>query len=558
MSQEHQQRRGPKTDEGAGASLDGGVYPLDDGGSNPGRRTPGLAGGIPSNYPSPNGIGTDTLREGSRFGAYMVGACIGQGGMARVYRAEHEGLQRQVALKVLVDGLGNGSDAHERFLREARIAAAIKHPNVVNIFDVGVHQGTPYLVMELLEGLDLEGFVQSKGRLDESMIMDIIVPVAAGLAAVHDAGIVHRDLKPGNIFLARGRNEEIEPRLLDFGISKSSGPDNMKLTSARGLLLGTPFYMSPEAARGAEMTPLSDQYSLGVVLYECATGVNPFAEATTFADVVRRVTTGDVPNVAAQNPLLSKRMVSIIERSMHLDPARRFPDIRAMGRELLMLAGQRTRVTWSLSFSEIVSRNALARVHPLDAAGGAVATRREAPAKIWYLVPAALVLLGAFGAKWMGQHSARPRVPEVLSAPAQATNAAPPATDSAESLALRPTTSPPSPSPATVAPGPTSPFARSAEPVANPAQPVPAAGAAEDVVSPPSAATAKADSRAALRAERSNKRGRKSPAKPAVATSSTSTPGADGRPDWIATHQSSGAATARGPNHGTNNAPILD
>jgi hypothetical protein len=296
-------------------------------------------------------VSTGLLSEGSRIGGYLLGECIGQGGMARVYRAEHEALQRQVALKVLLDGSG-GADGQERFLREARIAAAIKHPNVVNIFDVGVDRGTPYLVMELLEGVDLDAFMAGKPRLEEATTMDIIVPIAGALAAVHEAGIVHRDLKPGNIFLARGRNDEIEPRLLDFGISKSLG-DQLKLTYAHGPVMGTPYYMSPEAAAGSEMTPLSDQYALGVVLYECVTGVNPFAGASSFPEVVHRVTLGNYKPPALQNPQLSRRLAAIIERAMQVDPARRFADMRAMGRELLMLAGQRTRVTWGLSFNNI-------------------------------------------------------------------------------------------------------------------------------------------------------------------------------------------------------------
>ncbi|HWO11545.1 MAG TPA: serine/threonine-protein kinase, partial [Polyangiaceae bacterium] len=270
--------------------------------------------------------GMGALGEGSRIGGYLLEECIGQGGMARVYRAKHEALQREVAVKVLLDTPGDNSDGQERFLREARIAAAIKHPNVVNIFDVGIDGGRPYLVMELLDGVDLDGYMHGRQRLDEKTTMDIIVPIAGALAAVHDAGIVHRDLKPGNIFLARGRNDEIEPRLLDFGISKYSA-DELKLTSAHGPVLGTPFYMSPEAAMGDEVTPLSDQYALGVVLYECVTGVNPFAGAKNFADVVQRVTTGDFKPAAAQNPELSRRMAAIIERAMQRVPSRRFSDL---------------------------------------------------------------------------------------------------------------------------------------------------------------------------------------------------------------------------------------
>ncbi|HWO14687.1 MAG TPA: serine/threonine-protein kinase, partial [Polyangiaceae bacterium] len=287
--------------------------------------------------------------EGSKFGVYVVGPCIGEGGMARVYRAEHAGLKRQVALKVMTQGFARDVEGRERFLREARIAAAIKHPNVANIFDVGVCQGIPYLVMELLEGEDLEKVLISKGALDEGTIIDLVVPVVAGLVAVHDAGIVHRDLKPGNIFLARGRNDEIEPKLLDFGISKASGTDHLKLTAANGSLMGTPFYMAPEAVQGAEMTPLSDQYALGVVLRECATGKNPF-EGNNFAEVVGNITHARYPSLAVVNPRLSKRFVAIIEKAMSLDPKGRFEDMRAMGRQLLMLAGQRTRITWGLTF----------------------------------------------------------------------------------------------------------------------------------------------------------------------------------------------------------------
>ncbi|MET0413298.1 MAG: protein kinase, partial [Polyangiaceae bacterium] len=293
-----------------------------------------------------------TFAEGSRFGPFVLGQRIGSGGMARVYQAEHQGLRRQVAIKVLIDGFA--SDVEERFLREGRIAAAIKHPNVVNIFDVGLHQGLPYMVMELLEGEDLESLLRERGAIDQETLIDIMVPILAGLAAVHDQGVVHRDLKPGNIFLAQGQNGETEPKLLDFGISKSAWPESLKLTRANGVVLGTPFYMSPEGVQGQEMTELSDQYSLGVVLYECATGKNPFV-TTTFAETVRRITSGDYPAASQEKPELSKRLTRIIERAMQIEPSQRFGSVRELGRELLLLAGQRTRITWGLSFGDPVA-----------------------------------------------------------------------------------------------------------------------------------------------------------------------------------------------------------
>jgi serine/threonine-protein kinase len=330
-----------------------------------------------------------------------------------------------VALKVLLQEVDPESDEHARFLREARIAAAIKHTNVVNIFDVGVHQGRPYLVMELLEGMDLEAYVKSKGALDERTLMDVIIPIAAALTAVHQAGIVHRDLKPGNIFLARGRNDQIEPKLLDFGISKSSALDQLRLTSTEDLPMGTPFYMSPEATRGLEVTALSDQYALGVVLYECATGVNPFAGASTFSEVVRQAMTGDYPRVATLNPRLSGRMVSIIECAMSRDPVRRFASMRAMGRELLQLAGQRTRITWGLGFNEESDGEQPAKLaaKPRGTANVRSAERRPARRESYVLLIALLGLLAA-SVGWMRSSgipwpTAKPQS-EVLQSPALA------------------------------------------------------------------------------------------------------------------------------------------
>jgi serine/threonine-protein kinase len=274
--------------------------------------------------------------------------------MARIYRAEHQGLQRQVALKVLIDAVAPGTEGRARFLREARIAAAIKHPNVVNIFDIGVESRIPYLVMELLVGQDLEALLESQSALSEASIIDIAVPVVAGLVAVHDAGVVHRDLKPGNIFLSKGPHDEVQPKLLDFGISRATGGDKLRLTSTQGLLMGTPLYMSPEALMGADMTALSDQYSLGVVLYEAATGINPFV-ADNVGETIRRVTTGEFPPLSEHAIRPSRRLSAIIERAMSLDSRDRYPDMRALGQELLTLAGQRTRITWGLTFGEVAA-----------------------------------------------------------------------------------------------------------------------------------------------------------------------------------------------------------
>lgn len=374
--------------------------------------------------PGPRGV----FAPGEQFGVYRVGPCIGEGGMARIYQAEHAGLRRQVALKVLLDASTRAPEGRERFLREARIAAAIKHPNVVNIFDVGVHEDTAYLVMELLTGTDLEQLIQTRGALDEGTIVDIMVPVLAGLTAVHDAGVVHRDLKPGNVFLAQGRYDEVDPKLLDFGISKAAGPEQLRLT-ANGMLIGTPFYMSPEGLRGEEMTPSSDQYSLGVVMYECATGTNPFG-ASTFAEIFRLIGAGQYPPPSSTRPQISKRLERIIMRAMSLNPTDRFKDLREMGRELLLLAGQRTRITWSLSFGELerprLSGTDTWKVPERSPSSGPIPDpeqrKRNWKRGLWLAAP--LLLLGGVALAWSGAFSNQAR-PDAATAKSQQVGAQP-------------------------------------------------------------------------------------------------------------------------------------
>src|SRR6185312_6711161 len=143
---------------------------------------------------------TGTLPAGFAFGAYVIGGCVGQGGMARVYRAEHRALRKPVALKVMDGALLQRPDGRHRFLREGQAAAAVKHPNVVDITDVGVWQGRPYLVMEMLEGEDLEQYLSRHKPLAEADAARLMIPGIVGLATAHAPGVVHRDLKPSNVF----------------------------------------------------------------------------------------------------------------------------------------------------------------------------------------------------------------------------------------------------------------------------------------------------------------------------------------------------------------------
>src|SRR5688572_29553786 len=171
---------------------------------------------------------SNDLAPGVAFGSYVVKELIGRGGMAAVYRAEHLLLNKPVALKVMDRGLLSSSAARQRFLLEGRAVAAIKHPNVGDITDVGVQDGVPYLVMELLTGEDLAAHLEKRPPLDDASAIRLALPVIAALHAAHSSGVVHRDIKPSNIFLSQGPDEQVVPKVLDFGISKVSF-DNSRL-----------------------------------------------------------------------------------------------------------------------------------------------------------------------------------------------------------------------------------------------------------------------------------------------------------------------------------------
>jgi serine/threonine protein kinase len=293
-----------------------------------------------------------TLPAGFQFGAYVIGGCIGQGGMARIYRAEHRVLHKPVALKVMEGALLDRPDGRPRFLREGQAAAAVKHPNVVDITDVGVWQGRPYLVMELLEGEDLEQYLSRHKPLAEHDVARIMIPVIAGLATAHSVGVIHRDLKPSNVFLARGPDREVVPKLLDFGISKLANALRTldPASTPLGELMGSPMYMSPEAVRGArDLTPASDQYSLGVMLYECVTGRPPFY-SDSLLGVLEAVAHGQFEPPRRLRPELSTVLEVAILRAMSRDPGDRFPSVRDLGRALCEAADQRTRLLWTPSF----------------------------------------------------------------------------------------------------------------------------------------------------------------------------------------------------------------
>jgi len=269
-----------------------------------------------------------------------------------VYRAEQAALQRPVALKVLDRWVLEQPQGGQRFLREARAAAAIKHPNVVDILDVGVWQERPYIVMELLGGTDLETHLAQYGVLSDSSVAGLALSIIAGMMAVHDAGVVHRDVKPSNIFLSNGPDGEIIPKVLDFGVSKFNDKlsEPIKAQTKTREIIGTPTYMAPEALNGVrELGPRGDQYSLGAVLYECCTGRPPF-EGETLLELLKAIAVGNVTAPRSIRPEISIPLEDAIARAMNANPRARFDTLREFGRALWPIADERSKTLWARSF----------------------------------------------------------------------------------------------------------------------------------------------------------------------------------------------------------------
>ncbi|HUV14832.1 MAG TPA: serine/threonine-protein kinase, partial [Acidobacteriota bacterium] len=219
---------------------------------------------------------------GSKVSHYRVLERLGEGGMGIVYRAEDTRLGRQVALKFLSESLLENKEVLQRFQREARAASALSHPNICTIFDVGDSEGRPFIVMELLQGETLREVLKGK-PLDVEALLEWAIQIAQGLQSAHERGIIHRDIKPANIFFS----EQGLAKITDFGLAKllpdptisnsSDWPTETEdaLTSP-GTAMGTISFMSPEQARGEELDVRTDLFSFGVVLYEMATGKQPF------------------------------------------------------------------------------------------------------------------------------------------------------------------------------------------------------------------------------------------------------------------------------------------
>lgn len=267
------------------------------------------------------------MRAGTQLGPYIIASTLGSGGMGEVYRARDPRLDRDVAIKILPQHLAADSVALQRFEREAKALAALSHPNILTVYDIGNEQGTFFVVTELLEGATLREKIGRSG-LSLHETIEIFLQASEGLTAAHSKGIIHRDLKPENIFITKGGRV----RLLDFGLAKTTRPEVLsapehletepQVTKA-GTILGTVNYMSPEQVRGEPLDSRSDLFSLGCVLYECLTG-KPAFFGNNIPSILYHITMTDPPSVSTIRQDLPESLDRVVKKALAKDKNQRY------------------------------------------------------------------------------------------------------------------------------------------------------------------------------------------------------------------------------------------
>jgi serine/threonine protein kinase len=263
---------------------------------------------------------TDHLVVGGQLGNYVIESVIGRGGMSVVYRAKHSRLGMPVALKVLAPELSSDDNFRERFLREAQMAAAVDHPNVIPIHDMGVHEHSLYIVMRYVAGGDLKGLLSASGLLEPEFALSLLMPVALALDAAHANGLVHRDVKPANVLIQRSVGGDVEHvYLTDFGIAKSAS--FLTGLTGTGGFIGTLEYMAPEQIESLEVTSQTDVYALAATFYQCLTGRVPFQRE--IAEGIRPPT-GAVEPITGFRPDLPTALDGVLAKALARNPTDRY------------------------------------------------------------------------------------------------------------------------------------------------------------------------------------------------------------------------------------------
>jgi serine/threonine protein kinase len=284
-----------------------------------------------------------TLSPGTKLEPYEIMSPLGAGGMGEVYRARDARLDRDVAIKVLPESLTHDADRLRRFEQEARAVAALNHPNILSVFDIGRFNGSPFLVSELLEGESIRALLD-RGPLPQRKTIEYGVQIAHGLAAAHEKGIVHRDLKPENIFITK----DSRIKILDFGLAKlaqATGGNEVTTSSytAAGIVMGTASYMSPEQVRGEAVDARTDIFAFGALLFEMLSGLRAFRRDTS-AETMTAVMKDDPPELSDPGHQVSPMVERIVRRCLEKSPDQRFQSARDLSFALSALSGTETTI----------------------------------------------------------------------------------------------------------------------------------------------------------------------------------------------------------------------
>ncbi|MGC1651398.1 MAG: serine/threonine-protein kinase, partial [Candidatus Sulfotelmatobacter sp.] len=338
------------------------------------------------------------LTSGTKLGPYEIESPLGAGGMGEVYRARDTRLNRDVAVKILPASFSADPERLQRFAQESRAAAALNHPNILSIYDIGEANGAPYVVSELLEGETLRDRLRNGPLSSTRKAIDYAQQIARGLAGAHEKGIIHRDLKPENLFITHDGRVKI----LDFGLAKFTRPEvnvsddapTVQVATEAGTVLGTAGYMSPEQVRGKATDARSDIFSFGTILYEMLSGKRAF-HGDSSADTMSAILKEDPPELNETNRNISPALDRIVRHCLEKSPAERFQSARDVAFNLEALTDVSTSTR-----------------------GGVKALPEEKPARRW-LVPAVAGLLvlaswvGIFRYAWRAAARANPTFHEI-------------------------------------------------------------------------------------------------------------------------------------------------
>jgi serine/threonine-protein kinase len=266
-----------------------------------------------------------------RFGRYEILGKLGEGAMGVVHKARDPSMGRVVALKMLSAELGHDDELIQRFKREAEAIGGLNHPHIVTVYDRGEAEGHLFMVMELLEGQDLRALIDRAGVIPLADRVRILAQISEGLGYAHSRGVVHRDVKPANIMVTTSG----QVKLLDFGLARVAARETI---TRRGMILGTPDYMSPEQAMGKAVDPRSDIFSAGAVFYEFLTGMKPFS-ARTLHGVLFQIVSEDPESILTLNPEVPARLARVAHRMLEKDPEKRHASLDEVAAELWAVHG---------------------------------------------------------------------------------------------------------------------------------------------------------------------------------------------------------------------------